>query len=66
VATSPTSPAMIVSQVVSERPKKLADEFVGEGLQLVVQVPKATSMFGAPASFEFSGDNPHAASIVER
>jgi len=37
-----------------------------DGGQLLVQAPKAPSMFGAPASLELSEDNPHAASIVDK
>jgi len=37
-----------------------------DGGQLLVQAPKAPSMFGAPASLGLSEDNPHAASIVDK
>ena len=62
----------MISQVVFESPRNAPDEFVGGVLggvlgQLDVHAPKASSTFGAFASFDVSdGVSSHAVSIVDK
>jgi hypothetical protein len=71
-ASSPRIPPIMISHVVFESPRNAPDEFVGGVLggvleQLDVHAPKASSNFGALASFGVSdGVSSHAASIVDK